>query len=52
MLDDHCCFAGRGVKSGAISDGTLEEDRHCQVVVGAASDGTLEGEQCQCCQGP
>jgi len=46
MLDNHCHFAGHGVKSGAISDGTLEGDRHCQVVVGAASDGTLEGDRC------
>jgi len=47
MLDDHCRFAGHGVKSGAISNGTLEGDQHHQVVVGAASDGTLEGDQCR-----
>ena len=46
MLDDCCHFAGCGVKSGAISDGTLEGDQRCHVVVGAASDGTLEGERC------
>ena len=47
MLDDCCRFAGHGVKSGAISDGTMEGDRRRRVVVGAASDGTLEGERCR-----
>jgi len=44
MLDDHCHFAGCGVTSGAISDGTLEGDQRHRVVVRAASDGTLEGD--------
>ena len=39
MLDDRCRFAGRGVKSGVISDGTLEGDQRRRVVVVAASDG-------------
>jgi len=47
MLDNRCRFAGHGVTSGSISDGTLEGDRCRRVVVGAASDGTLEGDQCR-----